>query len=140
MDQSIYCPFCSSVYEDAPYNYLIDYAFVNGWTARLPRSRNSWAWTPLARRFSTISTRPSAVRRHTTPCPFIWKIRSFRQWGLKRSTSLLGDSFRAGDNVLIGGFIVTGTDPKTIVLRALGPSLSGFGLSDVLSGSGSQRV
>ena len=38
-----------------------------------------------------------------------------------------------GDNVLIGGFIVTGTDPKTMVLRALGPSLSGFGLSDVLS-------
>ena len=38
-----------------------------------------------------------------------------------------------GDNVLIGGFIVTGTNPKSIVLRALGPSLSGFGLSDVLS-------
>ena len=38
-----------------------------------------------------------------------------------------------GDNVLIGGFIVSGTEPKTIVLRALGPSLSGFGLSDVLA-------
>jgi hypothetical protein len=38
-----------------------------------------------------------------------------------------------GDNVLIGGFIITGTDPKTIVLRALGPTLSGFGLSDVLA-------
>ena len=38
-----------------------------------------------------------------------------------------------GDNVLIGGFIVTGTDPKTVVLRALGPSLSGFGLSGVLA-------
>ena len=38
-----------------------------------------------------------------------------------------------GDNVLIGGFIITGTDPKTIVLRALGPSLSGFGLSGVLT-------
>jgi hypothetical protein len=33
---------------------------------------------------------------------------------------------------VIGGFIITGTDPKTIVLRALGPSLSGFGLSGVL--------
>ena len=38
-----------------------------------------------------------------------------------------------GDNVLIGGFIISGTEPKTMVLRALGPSLSGFGLSDVLS-------
>jgi hypothetical protein len=38
-----------------------------------------------------------------------------------------------GDNVLIGGFIVNGTDPKKVVLRVLGPSLSGFGLSDVLA-------
>ena len=30
MNQSIHCPFCGSVYEDAPYNYLIDYAIVNG--------------------------------------------------------------------------------------------------------------
>jgi hypothetical protein len=33
---------------------------------------------------------------------------------------------------LIGGFIVTGTEPKTIALRALGPSLSSFGVSRVL--------
>src|SRR5438132_6086111 len=30
LGQSIVCPFCSSVYEDAPLNYLIDYTFVNG--------------------------------------------------------------------------------------------------------------
>lgn len=36
-----------------------------------------------------------------------------------------------GDNVLIGGFIVTGTDPKQVILRGIGPSLpvSGY-LSD----------
>ena len=28
-----------------------------------------------------------------------------------------------GDNVLIGGFIVTGTDSKKVILRAIGPSL-----------------
>jgi hypothetical protein len=38
-----------------------------------------------------------------------------------------------GDNVLIGGFIISGTDPKSVVLRALGPSLSGFGVSGVLA-------
>ena len=38
-----------------------------------------------------------------------------------------------GDNVLINGFIVTGADPKTVVLRALGPSLSQFGVSGVLA-------
>jgi cell division septation protein DedD len=30
-----------------------------------------------------------------------------------------------GDNVLIGGFIVTGTQPKRVILRAIGPSLTG---------------
>lgn len=29
-----------------------------------------------------------------------------------------------GDNVLIGGFIVTGTQPKKVIIRAIGPSLS----------------
>jgi len=29
-----------------------------------------------------------------------------------------------GDNVLIGGFIVTGTDAKLVILRVLGPSLT----------------
>ena len=36
-NQSIHSPICSSVYEDAPLNYLIDYAIVNGWTARRSR-------------------------------------------------------------------------------------------------------
>ena len=30
---------------------------------------------------------------------------------------------QTGDNVLIGGFIVTGTQPKKVLLRAIGPSL-----------------
>jgi hypothetical protein len=29
-----------------------------------------------------------------------------------------------GDNVLIGGFIITGTQPKKVIIRAIGPSLS----------------
>jgi hypothetical protein len=29
----------------------------------------------------------------------------------------------SGDNVLIGGFIVTGTQPKKVIVRAMGPSL-----------------
>lgn len=37
-----------------------------------------------------------------------------------------------GDNVLIGGFIVTGNDPKLVVLRALGPSLAVQGVAGVL--------
>ena len=32
-----------------------------------------------------------------------------------------------GDKVLIGGFIITGTDPKKIIVRGIGPSLNGVG-------------
>ena len=31
---------------------------------------------------------------------------------------------QTGDNVGIGGFIITGTGPKNVLLRAIGPSLS----------------
>ncbi len=36
MNESIHSPFCGSVYEDAPLNYLIDYAFVNGGLPNVP--------------------------------------------------------------------------------------------------------
>lgn len=43
------------------------------------------------------------------------------------SVTILGNistrlSVQAGDNVLIGGFIVTGTQPKKVLIRAIGPS------------------
>lgn len=38
-----------------------------------------------------------------------------------------------GDRVLIGGFIITGSDPKKVAIRALGPSLASSGLTGLLS-------
>ena len=38
-----------------------------------------------------------------------------------------------GDNVMIGGFIITGNAPKNVVIRGIGPSLTGFGISDALA-------
>ena len=38
-----------------------------------------------------------------------------------------------GDNVGIGGFIITGTAPKRVILRAIGPSLVRYGITDVLA-------
>jgi pectin methylesterase-like acyl-CoA thioesterase len=38
-----------------------------------------------------------------------------------------------GHPVGIGGFIITGTDPKKVILRAIGPSLGASGLANVLS-------
>jgi subtilisin-like proprotein convertase family protein len=39
---------------------------------------------------------------------------------------------QTGDNVGIGGFIVTGTGPKHVLLRAMGPSLTASGVPDAL--------
>lgn len=40
---------------------------------------------------------------------------------------------QSGDNVLIGGFIITGNAPKNVALRGIGPSLTGFGIPDALA-------
>jgi hypothetical protein len=40
---------------------------------------------------------------------------------------------QTGDNVGIGGFIITGSVPKHVLLRAIGPSLTQFGIVDVLA-------
>jgi hypothetical protein len=39
---------------------------------------------------------------------------------------------QTGDNVLIGGFIITGTDAKKVLIRGIGPSLANFGITDAL--------
>ena len=38
-----------------------------------------------------------------------------------------------GDNVLIAGFIITGTDPKKVIIRGLGPSLGAVGVQGALT-------
>jgi hypothetical protein len=43
-----------------------------------------------------------------------------------------GDDVFGDRRVLIGGFIISGAEPKTVALRGIGPSLSKFGLDPVL--------
>lgn len=40
---------------------------------------------------------------------------------------------QSGENVLIGGFIVTGNNPKRVLVRGLGPSLAGAGVSGAMA-------
>jgi hypothetical protein len=40
---------------------------------------------------------------------------------------------QTGENVGIGGFIITGSAPKHVVLRAIGPSLAQAGIADALA-------
>jgi hypothetical protein len=39
---------------------------------------------------------------------------------------------QVGDNVMIGGFIVEGTQPKRMIIRAIGPELIPYGVPNVL--------
>jgi hypothetical protein len=39
----------------------------------------------------------------------------------------------AGNNVLIGGFIIAGNTPKDVAIRGIGPSLVDFGINDALA-------
>ena len=132
MGQNIFCPYCGSVYEDAPQNYLIDYAFesANGSQNALAQllGLNAAGETIFSYRYPTFSCttayRAFPIHLENTKFPTVGP------QALNISTrGLVG----TGDNVLIGGFIITGTDPKNVVLRALGPSLRGFGLSGVLA-------
>ncbi|MFZ1217722.1 MAG: Ig-like domain-containing protein [Chthoniobacterales bacterium] len=40
---------------------------------------------------------------------------------------------QTGDNLGIGGFIITGTGTKHVLIRAIGPSLTGFGVPNALA-------
>ena len=53
------------------------------------------------------------------------------------TNSILGNistrSFvQRGDDVMIGGFIVAGNEPKTVIVRAIGPELTRYGVPNAL--------
>jgi uncharacterized protein GlcG (DUF336 family) len=58
-----------------------------------------------------------------------------RAVSLFAAASLLASSAFAqtGNDVMIGGFIVQGTAPKSVIVRAIGPELSAFGIPNALA-------
>ncbi|HEX5489964.1 MAG TPA: plastocyanin/azurin family copper-binding protein [Candidatus Udaeobacter sp.] len=80
--------------------------------------------TATPRPTATATPRPTATgtpRPTATPSPtaalFNISTRSFVQ---------------TDDNVMIGGFIIQGTERKTVIIRAIGPELTQFGVPNVL--------
>src|SRR5436190_12308580 len=43
------------------------------------------------------------------------------------------DLVQTGDNVMIGGFIISGTETKTVIVRAIGPALAPLGVTNPLA-------
>src|SRR5436190_10374710 len=122
MGQSMWCPYCGSVYEDAPFHYLVDYTFAHGVTNE---SLAQWIGLNSAgemvfryqyQSLAGCNTAFNAIPVHLENTKFP----TVGPQALNLSTRGVVSS---GDSVLIGGFIVTGPNPKSVVLRALGPSL-----------------
>jgi arylsulfate sulfotransferase len=132
MNQNIVCPFCSSIYEDAPLNYLIDYAIVNGGIPNVPTFAQLLGLDADGERIFYYQYPTQGCNTAYNSIPIHLESTKFPTVGPQALNLSTRGLVSSGDNVLIGGFVVSGTEPKSMVLRALGPSLSGFGLSDVL--------
>jgi hypothetical protein len=133
MNESIHCPFCSSIYEDAPYNYLIDYAIVNGGLPGVPTFAQLLGLDAAGEKIFYYQYPTMGCNTAYNSIPIHLESTKFPTVGPQALNLSTRGLVSAGDNVLIGGFIITGTSPKSVVLRALGPSLSSFGVSNALT-------
>ncbi len=132
MNQSIYSPYCSSIYEDAPYNYLIDYSLVNGGLPGFPVFAQVLGLNAAGERIFYYQYPATNCGKIYRALPIHLENTKFPTVGPQALNLSTRGLVGTGDNVLIGGFVVSGNEPKKMVLRALGPSLSRFGLSNVL--------
>ena len=131
-DQTINSPICSSIYEDAPFNYLIDYSDINGPTA--PDQFAELLGLDAAGekifhyQYPTFhcDTAFNAIPLHLESTTFP----TVEARSLNISTR---GNVAPGEGALIGGFIVSGNDSKEVLLRALGPSLGSSGLTQVVA-------
>ncbi|HKP03606.1 MAG TPA: TIGR02597 family protein [Chthoniobacterales bacterium] len=83
--------------------------------------------TPTVAPTATASPSPTATPG-VTPTPTSTPLPSAQTLNLSTRMRV-----QTGDGVGIGGFIITGTAPKQVLIRGIGPSLSGFGVPDALA-------
>jgi hypothetical protein len=84
--------------------------------------------TPTATATATATASPTATATSTpTPSP---TASSTPARALNISTRLRVET---GDRVMIGGFIITGTQPKRVAVRGIGPSLANSGITGALA-------
>jgi hypothetical protein len=133
MNESIHCPFCSSIYEDAPYNYLIDYAFVNGGLPGRPTFAQLLGLDADGEKIFYYQYPTIGCNTAYNSIPIHLESTKFPTVGPQALNLSTRGLVGTDANVLIGGFIITGTNPKSVVLRALGPSLTSFGVSNPLT-------
>lgn len=133
-----------------PFSYGYRFTARNGTTYRTimayrPGSRISYFSTPL-KTFGAFSDPigiapglPQETDNVESLNRASFEVSNYRlaEEGLDPQARLVNVSTRAtvgaGDKALIGGFVIGASQEKTILVRALGPSLSGYGVGDNLS-------
>lgn len=133
MNESIHSPFCGSSYEDAPFNYLVDYAIVNGGLPNVPTFAQLLGLDSGGEKIFYYQYPTVGCNTAYNSIPIHLENTKFPTVGPQALNLSTRGLVSVGDNVLIGGFIITGTDPKSVVVRGLGPSLSSFGVPNVLA-------
>ena len=130
-DETLSSPYCSSVYEDQPLNYLVNYSAVFEVSGQAFHARLVGLDATGAKVFD-YDYLTAGCTKIFNATPLHLESTAFPAVGpqsLNLSTrGLVGPA----DDALIAGFIVTGNESKTVVLRALGPSLANAGLSRTL--------
>jgi len=129
MDRSIYSPVCSSTYEDAPLNYLIDYAIIGGLGSQNGLAQ-LLALDRGGKRIFCYQYSALGCGKAYRSLPLHLERTHFPTVGPQILNISTRGLISTGEQVLIGGFIVTGEVDKTVVIRVLGPSLSDSGISD----------
>jgi hypothetical protein len=132
MDESVNSPYCGSVYEDSPSNYLVDYSYVT--------------IDPNGQRYARIlgldavGTKIFDYQYPTAGCtkifnavPVHFERTVFPAIGPQSLNLSSRGLVEPDQGSLIAGFIVTGSTAKTVVLRALGPSLANDGVSGAIT-------
>jgi hypothetical protein len=104
-----------------------DKSFLTGGVAPTPTPTSPTATptpTPTPTPTSTLTPTPT-VTPPPTPTPTATPIPSAAPTTLANISTRL--RVETGDNALIGGFIITGTQPKKVIVRGIGPSLGLLG-------------
>ena len=129
-DEGIYTQFCGSSYEDAKSNFLTDYAFVtiaDGMVAHI------LGYDATGAKVFHYMYESGGCGTAYNSLPIHLESTRFPAVGPQALNISTRANVGTDDDALIAGFIVTGTTPKTVVLRAIGPSLSEAGVTGALA-------
>lgn len=112
------------------------YQFANGTSMAAPQVAGAWAVMKSKKPSATVAEIENALESTGVPVatnlgnwPRIALVPALAALGGGNTGKLINLSTRGqvgtGDNILIGGFVIGGTDSKKVVVRGMGPSMAG---------------